>query len=75
MGMAPNQIGVAKSQASAGRRFEQVFDGRKERARGLWMRDGKFYARITATEQSGRKRDMFRALDDAKTVPAAKCCS
>ncbi len=70
--MRPNQIGVAKSQASAGRRFEQVFDGRKERARGLSMRARKFYARITATDQSNPNRDMFQAPGNAMTAPAGK---
>ncbi|MFM8359055.1 MAG: tyrosine-type recombinase/integrase, partial [Verrucomicrobiota bacterium] len=35
-------------------------------------RAGIFYARFTATDQAGRKRDIFRALPEADTVPAAK---
>lgn len=36
------------------------------------MRDRKFYARVSATDQAGRKRDLFRALEGVATVPAAK---
>lgn len=63
---------VSKKAASAGAQYEQVFDGRKQRVRGLWRRGSVFYGRILATDQAGRKRDIFRALDGAETVPAAK---
>jgi len=58
-----------QSRRSSG--YEQVFDGRKLRVRGLWKRGQVFYGRFTAIDQSGRKRDAFRALDSA-TVAAAK---
>lgn len=63
---------VSKKAASAGAQYEQVFEGRKQRVRGLWKRGSVFYGRILATDQAGRKRDIFRALDGAETVPAAK---
>jgi integrase len=52
--------------------YEKVLDGRKQPVRGLWRRGGTFYARFTATDQAGRKRDVFRALPDCQTVPTAK---
>lgn len=52
--------------------YEKVIDGRKQPVRGLWRREGTFYARFSATDQADRKRDVFRALPDCHTVPAAK---
>ncbi len=52
--------------------YEKVLDGRKLPVRGLWKRGGAFYARFTATDQAGRKRDVFRVLSDCQSVPAAK---
>lgn len=53
-------------------RYEQVFDGRKQRVRGLWKRGEVFYARFSATDHTGRARDTFRSLEGVTTVPAAK---
>jgi integrase len=52
--------------------YEQVFDLRKQRVRGIWKRGGVFYARFTATDLAGRKRDTFRALDGVTSPAAAK---
>ncbi len=52
--------------------YEQVYDGRKQRVRGLWKRGPMFYGRFQATDQAGRKRDVFRSLEGVETVPAAK---
>ncbi len=51
--------------------FEKVFNRRHERIRGLWQRGGVFYARFSATDQAGRKRDVFRALEGIVTVAQA----
>ncbi len=67
-----NHTDDTKAPSLSTRRFEQVFDGRKQRARGLWMRDGNYYGRFSATDQAGRRRDTFRLLEGATTVPAAK---
>jgi len=66
---APIALDTKQSSKSAG--YEKVFDGRKLRVRGLWKRGQVFYGRFAATDQSGRTRDTFRALESA-TVPAAK---
>jgi len=68
----PNPVNVTKVPPPGGRRFEQVFDGRKQRARGLWMRDGNYYGRFSAMDPSGRSRDPFRLLTGTATVPSAK---
>ena len=57
---------------ASGAAYEQVFDGRKQRVRGVWKRGGVFYARFTATDLAGRKRDTFRALDGVTSAAAAK---
>ena len=66
----PNDLQA--SSASVRPTYEQVFDGRKQRVRGLWKRAGAFYARFSATDQAGRKRDVFRAIPEAQSVAAAK---
>ena len=48
-----------------------MFDGRKQRVRGLWKRGLVYYGRFAATNHSGRTRDTFRALESL-TVPGAK---
>jgi integrase len=64
-------VSTPTKQSSKPSGYERVFDGRKQRVRGLWKRGQAFYARFAATDQSGRTRDTFRALDSA-TVAAAK---
>ncbi len=61
----------APGKASAAR-YEQVFDGRKSRVRGLWKRGEVFYARFSASDHTRRARDTFRSLEGVTTVPAAK---
>jgi integrase len=46
--------------------WHQVFDDRKRRVRGLWRRNGVFYAQLSV----GRKPTRFK-LDSATTVPEA----
>ena len=48
----------APGKASAAR-YEQVFDGRKSRVRGLWKRGEVFYARFSASDHTRRARDTF----------------
>jgi len=36
-------------------RFSPVFDSRKRKVRGLWVRNGIYYARITMADSNGRK--------------------
>lgn len=70
-----NESGTPEPQRTAPTKrptYEKVIDGRKQPVRGLWRRGGAFYARFMATDQAGRKRDVFRSLSDCQTVPAAK---
>src|ERR1035437_4718752 len=54
--------------------YSKVFDQRKRRIRGLWERNGTFYAQLTVTdENTGKKivRRMRMEDADGKPVPTA----
>jgi integrase len=51
--------------------YRKVLDSRKRRVRGLWQRNGHFYANLTVADDLGRKTSRFvplagATLDDAK---------
>jgi integrase len=49
--------------------YSKVFDERKRRVRGLWKRNGWFYARLTAVDEiTGRKATRRVRLEAARTV-------
>ena len=48
-----------KPQASV---YQKVFDSRKRRVRGLWQRNGKFFANLTVADDLGRKTSRWVKL-------------
>ena len=57
-------------------RYQKVYDGRKQPIRGLWIRNGRFIARIKAENTSGKKELHWRVLgsdeNPVTTVAQAK---
>lgn len=52
--------------------YQKVKDGRKQPIRGLWMRNGNFYARLTVEDQNSGEKSVRRVrLEDARTVADA----
>jgi integrase len=53
--------------------YQKVFDDRKRRVRGLWKRNGWFYARLAAADElTGRKSVKRVRLETARTVAEAR---
>ncbi len=53
-------------------RFFKVIDGRKQPVRGLWVRNGRYYARLAVEDERTGKKSVKRILiEDATTVPQA----
>ena len=53
-----------------GANYSKVFDQRKRRVRGLWERNGAYYAQITvADETTGKKAVRRTRLEDAEGNP------
>jgi integrase len=53
--------------------FDKVFDDRKRRVRGLWKRNGWFYARLTTVDAfTGQKSTKRIRLETARTVAEAR---
>lgn len=53
-------------------RFFKVLDGRKQPVRGLWVRNGRYYARLTVEDAATGDKSVRRvALEKATTVPQA----
>ncbi len=42
--------------------YQKVFDSRKRRMRGLWQRNGKYYANLSVADDLGRKTSKWVAL-------------
>lgn len=60
----PRQHGVAQ--------YRKVYDARKRRIRGLWERNGRFYAQLTLEDANTGKKEVRRIpLEGAKTVAQA----
>src|SRR5262252_3868516 len=53
-------------------RYIKVVDNRKHEIRGLWRRNGKFFARITVQEDSGEKSIKWVPLEAATTAAEAQ---
>jgi integrase len=68
-GKRPNQGESAKSRGAT---YQKVFDGRKQPVRGLWVRNGQFYARLSVEDATGRKSTIRKRLEGAQTVPQAQ---
>jgi integrase len=52
--------------------YQKVFDARKRRIRGLWLRNERFYAQLTIEDSgTGRKTVRRVPLEGAETVPQA----
>lgn len=51
--------------------YRKVFDTRKRRVRGLWQRNGRFFANITVADDLGRKKSQFAPLNGG-TLDEAK---
>src|SRR5438093_13053870 len=55
----------------AGAKYRKVFDGRKQRIRGLWKRGDAYYAQLTAEDAiTGRKVVRRVRLEDENQEPA-----
>jgi integrase len=53
--------------------FQKVCDGRGQPVRGLWQRNGRFYARLTVENPADGRKEVRRVpLEGAKTVAEAK---
>jgi hypothetical protein len=51
--------------------YQKVLDGRKQPIRGLWQRNGAFYARLNVEDDAGRK-ETRRVRLEATSVPEAQ---
>jgi hypothetical protein len=52
--------------------YQKVRDGRKQPIRGLWVRNGRFYARLTVEEPNTGQKSVRRVpVEGVKTIPAA----
>ena len=56
MNRTATQSNLGTSSSSRRYRYAKVLDNRKHAIRGLWKRNGKFLARITVEDDTGRKR-------------------
>lgn len=70
----PESVTNPQSHASIPRQriFVKPKDGRGQETRGLWMRNGKFYARVKAEGADGGLKMRWVPLDGAQTVAEAK---
>jgi integrase len=53
-------------------KFRKVLDGRKSPIRGLWERNGRFYARLSVEDDDGVTRTRWVPLEGAETAPQAQ---
>lgn len=68
---AQGEVGTVKSYRAGS--YHKVLDGRKQPIRGLWVRNGQFYARLTVEDsETGRKDTIRKRLEGATTVAQAK---
>jgi len=51
-----------KSRSSHRYSYQKVVDNRKHPVRGLWRRNGKYYARLTVEEADGHKKKQWAPL-------------
>lgn len=60
------------SSSSRRHRYNKVLDNRKHPIRGLWRRNGSFYARLTVEDDCGRKSVKWVPLEKAASASDAK---
>jgi hypothetical protein len=70
--MASNPAAVITIKSHGRYKYHKVCDGRKQPIRGLWKRNGKYIARITAEDSLGKKEIRWTVLDEAETIPQAQ---
>ncbi len=63
---------VSSSSNSRRHRYTKVLDHRKHPIRGLWRRNGSFYARLTVEDDLGRKSIKWVPLENASTASMAQ---
>ena len=68
-GNGQNQVEGAKT---SGATYTKALDGRKQPIRGLWVRNGQFYAQLKIEDAEGRKKTIRTRLEGAQTVPQAQ---
>lgn len=71
----PGRFAGLTGAVSAHRRgsYQKVLDGRKQEIRGLWIRNGNYYARLTVKDPATGARETRRVrLDKAHTVAEAR---
>ena len=70
-GHIPGSFGSALAHRPA--TYQRVLDGRKHPIRGLWIRNGNYYARLNFTDPETGARETRRVrLTSAKTLPQAQ---
>jgi integrase len=62
---------VQQPATSAFARYQRVYDGRKQPIRNLWVRNGRFYARLTVTDPNTGRKGNRRIPLKAETVAQA----
>ena len=62
---------ASKSLQLTKQRYQKVRDGRKQPIRGLWVRNGRFYARLTVEDAAGIKKVRWIPLEGKKTMAEA----
>jgi hypothetical protein len=60
---------TSKNAPKQKKEYQKVEDEKGNRVRGLWLRNGVFYAQMDA---SGQKQQYKYSLQEAKTVPQAQ---
>ena len=62
---------MIKTSGKKPKRFEKVFDGKRQRVRGLWKRGDRYYVQMTLTRPDGNKKATRVALQ-ATTLTEAR---
>jgi len=68
------QAGVGLNQLTRPRAgtYQKALDGRKRPIRGLWQRNGKYYARVSVEDPGTGRKEVRRVPLAAATVPQAQ---
>jgi integrase len=62
--------GLALPRKSTASIYQKVFDARKRRIRGLWQRNGRFFANLTVADDLGHKTSQWVPLAGASVAEA-----
>ena len=68
----PSNPVSSSSPSSRRHRYTKVCDNRKHPIRGLWRRNGSFFARLTIEDDCGRKSVKWVPLEAAKSASDAQ---